>query len=541
MSRSLKIVLAIAFVAQLATVVLLASVPPVSRDALTHHLALPKLWIAGGVLHDTPDIVFSYYPQLIDLLFTLPLMLGNDIAAKYVHFLFALLTAGLLFVFVRRRIGVAWAGCAALMFLSVPVILKLSVTVYVDLGLIFFTAGSLFSIVRWLEDPARLRWLLLAGLAAGLALGTKYSAMIPVFALGLLLPFFYLRSGGSRRRDQLRAVGYGALFAAVALLVFSPWLARNYSLTGNPVYPLAQGVFSDDTAAEARPKPLGPLLIRKLVYEEELAYTLLIPFRIFYEGQDDDPKFFDGRMNPLLLLLPLLLLAIPKRHRHALPEVPLFAAYAALVVLLVFLVVDMRIRWIAAIIPPLVVLAVYSLHGLHRWLAAGRASAVPATALVAALLVAYFVPNLLYARALYEKIDPLPYLRGELTRADYIQEYRPEYAAISLANEVVPPGGRVLGLYLGGRRYYFSVDVTLDNDVLQHVVAASATAAEVAATLAGERYTHLVIQSDFFNRWLESLDTVSRDKAAGFVQNHLRQLELREGFGLYEVIPARNQ
>lgn len=536
MSRALRISFVIAYALQVGIVLLLASVPPVSRDALTHHLALPKLWVANGGMHETPDIVFSYYPQLLDLLYTLPLMLGHDIAAKYVHYLFALLTAAIIFLFVRRRLGAAWAAGAGLMFLTIPLILKLSVTVYVDLGLIFFSAASLFAVALWLEDPRRIKWLLVAGAASGLALSTKYNAMVPVFALGLLLPFFFLRTGGSRSKDQLHAIGYGAIFAAVALLVFSPWLVRNYSLTGNPVYPLARSVFSDATAAEdAKPEPLGPLLVRKLVYEEDLPYTLMIPLRIFYEGQDDDPRFFDGRMNLLLLLLPLSLLAVPKAHRKRYPEVPLFTAYATLVVLLVFLIIDMRIRWIAAIIPPLVVLAIYSLHAWHEWLSGSRSSSTPAYVLVATLLTVYFVPNLLYAKSLYDKIQPLSYLGGDLTRAEYIQKYRPEYAAISLANELVPADGRVLGLYLGNRRYYFSVDVTLDNELLNDTALAAASSSDIAARLANQRYTHLVVQSDFFNLWFEALDGENRAKVAGFVQNHLRQLELEEGFGLYEL------
>lgn len=537
MSRNSKIFFAIVYAAHIGLVVLLASVPPVSRDALTHHLALPKLWVANGGIYDTPDIVFSYYPQLLDLLYALPLMLGHDIAAKYIHFLFALLTAGLLFQFVRRRLGAAWAACAGLMFLTIPVIMKLSVTVYVDLGLIFFSAASLFAVVLWLDDPARIRWLLIAGVASGLALGTKYNAMVPVFALGLLLPFFFLRTSGSRNTNQLRAVGYGAVFAAVAVLVFSPWLVRNYSLTGNPLYPLAQGVFSTGKSAEdPQPKPLGPLLTRKLVYEEDLPYTLLIPLRIFYEGQDDDPQFFDGRMNLLLLLLPLALVAVPSQHRKRHPEVSLFGAYAVLVVLLVFLLKDMRIRWIAAIIPPLIVLATYGLHASYEWLSRSRSSATPGYVFVAAVLTVYFAPNLLYAKGLYDKIQPLSYLGGDLTRGEYIQKYRPEYAAISMANEVVPAGGRVLGLYLGGRRYYFSVDATLDNDLFIDTVLAAGSGGDIAARLARERFTHLVAQSDFFSRWFDALDDENRAKVAGFVQNHLRQLELQEGFGLYEIV-----
>ena len=540
MPRTLKLALAGAYLLHVGFVILLASVPPVSRDALTHHLALPKLWVAEGRMREMPEIVFSYYPQLIDLLYTLPLMAGHDIAAKYMHFAFALLTAGVVFLYVRRRLGTSWAACGGLMFLTIPVILKLSVTVYVDLGLVFFSACALFATAVWLENPRRLRWLLLAGVAAGLSLGTKYSAMVPVFVLGLLLPLFFLRTSGGSRRDQLLAVGYGAVFAALALLVFSPWLLRNYSLTGNPVHPLAQGVFAEATAdAREEPRPLGPLLVRKLVYDEDLAYTLLIPFRIFYEGEDDEPKFFDGRLNPLLLLLPLALLAIPGAGRRRHRDIGLFAAYSVLVVLIVFLVVDMRIRWVAAVIPPLVVLAVFSLQAVQVRLARGHERTGPGHALVGALLVAYFLPNVLYAKSLYEKIQPLSYIGGELTRADYIQKYRPEYAAIARANEVVPADKRVLGLHLGDRRYYFSVDVTLDNQLFREIVAAAASGAEIAAQLASVRYSHLVIQSSFFNHWFESLDDENRAKVAGFVQNHLRQLELREGYGLYEIIAPR--
>ena len=83
----------------------------------------------------------------------------------------------------------------------------------------------------------------------------------------------------------------------------------------------------------------------------------------------DNPKYFDGRLNPLLLLLPLALLVLTRktaiRHRELLP----FATYAILMVVLVFLLTDMRLRWIATIVPPLVVLATYSLEAIHKFLA----------------------------------------------------------------------------------------------------------------------------------------------------------------------------
>ena len=99
-------------------VLILAWVPPVSRDALNHHLAIPKLYLEEGRIFELPDRVFSYYPMNLDLLYMLPLHLGNDIMAKYVHFLFALLTGLLIFSFIQKRIGIGYGLLGVLLFLS---------------------------------------------------------------------------------------------------------------------------------------------------------------------------------------------------------------------------------------------------------------------------------------------------------------------------------------------------------------------------------------------------------------------------------------
>ena len=121
----------------------LAWVPPVSRDALTHHLVVPKLYLQHGGVYEIPSIVFSYYPMNLDLLYMIPLYFGNDIAPKYIHFLFALLTAVLIFYYLRKRLGNQWGLFGALFFLSLPLIVKLSITIYVDLGLIFFSTAAI--------------------------------------------------------------------------------------------------------------------------------------------------------------------------------------------------------------------------------------------------------------------------------------------------------------------------------------------------------------------------------------------------------------
>ncbi len=58
------------------------------------------------------------------------------------------------------------------------------------------------------------------------------------------------------------------------------------------------------------------LMVRRLVFKESFGYIALLPLRIFLEGQDDDPRYFDGKLNPFL---PLFILAalVPLQCRRA--------------------------------------------------------------------------------------------------------------------------------------------------------------------------------------------------------------------------------
>jgi len=229
---------------------MMATVPPVSRDALTHHLAVPKIWIEKGIFTELPSIPFSYYPMNLDLLYMIPLYWGNDIVPKYIHFAFALLTALLIYTHVKRRLNRMYGLLGVLFFLSIPVIVKLSTTVYVDLGLIFFSAGALFSLIDWYEKGFRIRDLLLSALFCGLAMGTKYNGLIVFFLLSCFVPVIYIRRANksahkrNQTASQFKALGFGIVFVVGSLLVFSPWMIKNLHMTGNPVYPLYRNIFS---------------------------------------------------------------------------------------------------------------------------------------------------------------------------------------------------------------------------------------------------------------------------------------------------------
>jgi len=264
----LKVILIRLILALILSVIILSYVPPVNRDELNHHLAIPKLYLRHGNIYEIPDRVFSYYPMNLDLLYILPLYFGNDIIPKFIHFSFGLLTAWLIFGYLKRRLNSIYGLFGVFFFLSVPVILKLSITVYVDLGLIFFSTASIIYLIKWTENNFKLSYLIISAIFCGLAIGTKYNGLIVLFILTLFVPFIYSRSiyfqTGRRTllKNEIRAIEYGIIFMLFALAIFSPWMIRNYIWTHNPVFPLYNNLFNPETAGSVNFS--GHFLIRSI-------------------------------------------------------------------------------------------------------------------------------------------------------------------------------------------------------------------------------------------------------------------------------------
>jgi len=103
-NRVITILLCIAVSGFLITEILLNLTPPISRDALIHHLAIPKLWLLHGGFYEIPWADFSYFPMNIDLLYLIPLYFKNDIVPKFIHLAFGFGTGLLIYSYVKKSI-----------------------------------------------------------------------------------------------------------------------------------------------------------------------------------------------------------------------------------------------------------------------------------------------------------------------------------------------------------------------------------------------------------------------------------------------------
>ncbi len=521
---TLSLLLALVFVWTL----LLDFLPPLEKDALIHHLAIPKLWLKAGGFIETPWADFSYYPMNLELLYLVPLALGADWGAKLIHNAFGLATAGLIFYFLRRRLGRNWGLAGALLFLSTPMVMRLAVSAYVDLGLAFFMTAALLSLIRW-DETGRTGPFVLSAVCLGLGLGVKYNALIALPLLGLAVFYIRNRSAGGLVRPAL----WGCLYLALAGLVFAPWLVKNLVLTGNPLYPLFNGFFGLPSAV-APELQLDLFTIRRLAYGESFREVLLIPIRFFFQGRDFSPQYFDGVLNPALILLPPLALIRP-RERCLRP----LALFAGFWILAAFFRSSSVVRYVLPIAPVLAILAVYGLADLREWLAR-RLSATKASALAALLLALLLSLNAVWAVNFWTRLDPWPLLSGSETREEYLTRTAAHYPVMAYINRHLPPEARILFVFAGSRGYYCDRDyfyqTWFSGEVLAELVRRSASAEEIRNGLRTMGATHLLTRDRMLVDYM--LNNFSRDRLGPLFQfqnRYLKPLFQSGGFSLYEI------
>ncbi len=514
----LNIFYAMLITGSITSISLLACVPPVSRDALTHHLYIPKLYLQHGGIYEIPYLIVSYYPMNLDLLYLIPLYFKNDNIPAFIHFSFALITAAMLYRYLVRRINMTYALLGVLFFLTIPIIVRLSSTAYVDLGLICFFFASILCLFEWIESGFKARYLIFSAIYCGLAMGTKYNGLIGFFLLSLFVIFVYARYHTGQKRYVAKAGGWFAVFVITALIIFSPWLIRNMAWTGNPVYPLYNTHFkTSETTLKTKPEiefethmDISQIRVLREIYGESWLQVALIPFRVFFQGQDDNPRYFDGRTNPFLLLLPLFaFLGLRLGTRQEKTEKLLLLLFSVFFLLYACIQSAIRIRYFSAILPPLVVLSMYGLYNFQTQILTPSSflSEFIKKAVVSGIILFMLGLNTIYFVSRFKLDQPIDFIFGNLTRDEYIQAYRPEYAAYQYANAHIGNDSKILGVYLGNRGYYLDRHIEFSIELLKDLAQKAQTGRYIMEKLHEKGFTHLLVNSHLLNSWAQKYST----------------------------------
>jgi hypothetical protein len=342
----------------------------------------------------------------------------------------------------------------------------------------------------------------------------------------------------------------------IALVIFSPWAIRNYIWTTNPIYPLYDKWFRHNTeghrgqvskdvddhtnAFSNRTRGMiNPFVMRKIIYQEKGWQIATVPIRIFFQGKDNSPKYFDGKLNPYLFFLPLFAFIFNRKENAIVKrEQKFLIAFAVLFLLLAFFQRDLRIRYIAPIIPPLVILSIFGLKNIIcainiKW--SGYAAKVGTGTIIVGVSLLVCL-NAVYIWQQFQRVQPTSYLSGRVGREAYIEKYRPEFAVIQFANATLAEEAKIFCLFLGNRSYYSDREMVFGDYYFEEFVKTADSAVSIVAEFKKRGITHVLVKYDIFNRWSrQQFDARQKKTIVTLFKSHADLVFNSGGYGLYQL------
>lgn len=465
----------------LAGVVTLAAslAPPEFYDALLYHLAVPDRYVQHHGMLPIPGNYYAHYPANMGMLYAIGLLLRGGSLAQSLHWLCGAMAACALYASASRHLDRTTAILACAIFCLTPGIMLTATWAIADLCVTLFATLCFAAILNLWRGGER-RWLIAAGIFAGLALGTKYTAAVlvcaPAAAAIALRPAGSGSGPGHRRRAALEA----ALFAGIALALVAPWLARNAIIAGNPLAPY----FSAGAGGEGSPPDVAGEMARRLPREGGApalaAHYLLAPWRATMTRMGQG-----GYLGPvLLMLIPTLLLM------RGLPAATAPVALMTAIGCVAWAVSSQVVRYLFPLLPLAAILAAIAARRLPRLVA------VPALA----WSLAY---NMLLFMLLIETIGSLRAVTGAEPAGDYLGRRVTYYPAMAWLEINAPPKARIL--FVGeGRTFYCPRECVasspFDAPLLDRYAAESGSERALLARLRAEGFTHLLVSEPELRR-----------------------------------------
>lgn len=470
-----------------------ALTPAWDYDGLMYHLQGPRLFLQVGRIVPLPENWLTYYPFLVEMLFTIGLAFGSEAFAKLIHLAFAALLVAATYSAARRFTGSTHAWLAAAILVGIPIFPIWAGFAYSDMAWALYEFLALYASLIWIErrqlsdgeaseNQSRLSetgLLTLAGVMMGFALGTKYMALGGAGVLGLLILWHSSRDGW---RLALRNA---AVYSVAALLVGMPWYLKNYLWTGNPVYPFFISPGGD----------VGERVALWLEYmngfgaPRTLLGTLSLPILLYTQHY----RFgtFLGSIEIPSILFPLAVF-YPFTRRT-----PVLNALAVWTVarFVVWAFGAQQTRFLLPVFPALSILAGYVLATL-----ASRLRGSTGRVLVRGLGFGVLAVTLVYSILFFMSVRPLETLLGTETRQEFLRRQLRLYPLQEYIQTHLPAEARVWMLW-DGRGYYCDERCVPDIDQSRwtQVVMQTWDVDRVADELQRRGATHLLISKQDAN------------------------------------------
>jgi hypothetical protein len=267
--------------------------------------------------------------------------------------------------------------------------------------------------------------------------------------------------------------------------------------------------------------------------------------RIFFQGKDGDPQYFDGKLSPFLLFLTFFAFFRLKSDPDYLKrEKKILLAFALLFLFIALFSAVLRIRYIAPIIPPLVILTVFGVKKLLEIILQFPLFAMKrvGVTLFSVMIFLVFWYNGAYLAEQFKSVKPLSYLNKSISRDEYISRHHPEYPAMKYINHHLEPNAVVYFIFLGKRGYYCEREYIIGIGLFKELIDKSNNSKDILQGFQQKGITHLLIYNYLFEKW--AIDNFSAEKISlieTFYRESLTLLYFEKGFAVLALRDVNNK
>ena len=218
--------------------------PEIAEDG--YHTDNATLFVQSQtILHESRDSLHTLpFPQLPEMIYMIPIFLGDKEAARFIHFGFYL-TVILLFFAVTRNKMYSFAQFLPLIFVTAPVMIRISSTQYTDFFALFMFLLSMILIKRKMTKKT----IILSGILFGAVVSAKVWML--VYLPAVLIYLFIL----NRKLPIKKLFLIITLFVGAYLVISSLWYVRAYFISGNPIFPIMNTFFIKEQPFAFNPIP----------------------------------------------------------------------------------------------------------------------------------------------------------------------------------------------------------------------------------------------------------------------------------------------
>ncbi len=395
----------------------------VAWDAAVHHYAFPKALLFAGGLIDVPEIPFSFYPSLGEMLFTLGLGIGGEFLAGSMTWIYLFPLAGA-FLSIGGNLGNKRIGLWALvLFLGAPLTFQTPSAGVIDLP--FFTYCTLaLAVLLDARDSLSWRRIILIGLLIGCACATKHLGLL---FLPAIIPILIWKMIGTKNGTG-RIIGAGAVVALYALLVPLPWYIRSDTATGDPLYPFLTNIFAVSGGQEGA---FSAQNFARTDYPRSLIGFILYLWHLTMNYWDLRPWYLAIHPAWLALLPPTVIWAFKPMHaerqRSEISHLRMILILAFLVLSINFFLAPAFPRYIFPVWICLSLTSAWCLVEIRRtWPSIGK----PMVPVVLGLMFL-----VVFGMVAKRTLEVLPQFISEQARHNAVSQAFPGYETFAWANE----------------------------------------------------------------------------------------------------------